>query len=123
MPTAREKMLQVSGVGEVKYSKYGDRFLALILKFVGEHPETEHTGSSSNSVSNRSASDSSVLGHKKKAQLKHGSAYKAWSEEEDDRLREEFRDSISTKKISEIHGRTSGAIRARLIKLGLIENK
>ncbi len=34
-PASREKMLQVSGVGEYKYAKYGERFLAVI--------ETEET--------------------------------------------------------------------------------
>ena len=37
MPTSKEEMLRVSGVGEVKFSKYGDRFLTSILKYVEKH--------------------------------------------------------------------------------------
>lgn len=33
MPTTKEEMLTVSGVGEVKFEKYGERFLEVILKF------------------------------------------------------------------------------------------
>ena len=39
VPMTREEMLNVSGVGENKFEKYGERFLCIIEKMVGEYPE------------------------------------------------------------------------------------
>ncbi|MGL5151431.1 MAG: DNA helicase RecQ [Clostridium sp.] len=36
-PTTREKMLNISGVGALKYEKFGERFIELILEYVDEH--------------------------------------------------------------------------------------
>ena len=44
----------------------------------------------------------------------------AWSEEEDERLSEEYLSGMKIAEIAREHGRTSGAIRARLKKNGLI---
>lgn len=45
----------------------------------------------------------------------------AWSKEEDERLIGEFRSGMKLSEISRLHRRTGGAIRARLVKHGLIE--
>ena len=53
---------------------------------------------------------------------KHAGAYMPWTEEEDRKLTNEYESGqFSTRDLSEIHGRTTGAIRARLKKLKLIE--
>ena len=53
---------------------------------------------------------------------KHAGAYMPWTEEEDRKLANEYASGqFSTHDLSEIHGRTTGAIRARLKKLKLIE--
>ena len=53
---------------------------------------------------------------------KHAGAYMPWTEEEDKKLTNEYKSGqFSTRDLSEIHGRTTGAIRARLKKLKLIE--
>jgi ATP-dependent DNA helicase RecQ len=39
VPTSKSEMLNVSGVGENKFVKYGDRFLGLIEECIGEYPE------------------------------------------------------------------------------------
>ena len=39
VPASRAEMLNVSGVGESKYNKYGVRFLALIDEFLEKYPE------------------------------------------------------------------------------------
>lgn len=36
-PLDRESMLRVSGVGEMKYDKYGQRFISAISSYLGEH--------------------------------------------------------------------------------------
>lgn len=117
MPMVKEEMLRVTGVGEAKYSKYGSRFLALIHNYIEKHPEAKHANDRYSLELEISAQ-----GQKEKAQLRNGSAYEAWSDEEEDQLRGEFSKSISIKEISGIHGRTSGAIKSRLKKLGLIES-
>lgn len=38
LPLIKEEMLRVSGVGEHKFEKYGERFIAAIFDFVKEHP-------------------------------------------------------------------------------------
>lgn len=53
---------------------------------------------------------------------KYLGAYSAWTEEEEKKLVKEFQSSqFSIKDLSEIHGRTTGAIRAHLKRLCLIE--
>lgn len=52
----------------------------------------------------------------------HAGAYMPWTEDEDKKLTNEFNSGqFSTKDLSEIHGRNTGAIGARLKKLKLIE--
>lgn len=41
-------------------------------------------------------------------------AYEPWSHEEDERLKEEMKQGMSVKEMSERHGRTPGAIRSRM---------
>ncbi len=49
--------------------------------------------------------------------------YNKWTSEEDEQLEKEYKSNFSIKKISEIHGRTTGAIRSRLKHKNLyIEN-
>lgn len=38
-PTDRASMMKVSGVGEAKYEKYGERFITVISDFLEKHPE------------------------------------------------------------------------------------
>jgi len=52
---------------------------------------------------------------------KHPNAYCSWSEEEDERLTEQFTAGNDVEELSSAFGRQKGAIRARLIKLGLVE--
>ncbi len=39
LPTDKLAMLNVSGVGEAKYEKYGERFIGAVTAFKDEHPE------------------------------------------------------------------------------------
>ena len=38
LPANKEQMLNVSGVAEIKYQKYGQRFLSVITEFTANHP-------------------------------------------------------------------------------------
>jgi hypothetical protein len=46
-----------------------------------------------------------------------------WSEDEDERLRQEFTDGINLQIITEMHLRTQGAIAARLVHLKLVTRR
>ena len=50
-------------------------------------------------------------------------AGKPWTQEEDDRLTEEFARKMKTAEIAKAHGRTYGAIESRLEHLGLKKKK
>jgi ATP-dependent exoDNAse (exonuclease V) alpha subunit len=52
---------------------------------------------------------------------KHPQAYKAWSKEDDEALKEKFLAGETGKSLAESFGRKPNAIKMRLIKLGLIE--
>ena len=54
-------------------------------------------------------------------QEKKANAGQVWTEEEDRRLRGEFESGMKIPEIARGHGRTNGAIRARLKRHGLIE--
>jgi hypothetical protein len=53
---------------------------------------------------------------------KHPNAYRPWSGEEDERLKELFLSGSPQKELAKEFGRQPGSIRARLVKLGLIED-
>ncbi len=121
VPTSQQEMLNVSGVGENKYAKYGERFLAVVDTCVKDYPELIHHRVISNSVKDKDEDlfESSWLAEKRK---QHSGAYMPWTDEEDKRLTDEFNSNqFCTKDLSDIHGRTMGAIRARLKKLKLID--
>ena len=44
-----------------------------------------------------------------------------WTNEEENLLVERFKEGISAKELAKLHGRSIGAVKARLLKLGLIE--
>ena len=49
----------------------------------------------------------------------HKNAYNAWTKEEDEQLRNQFKQNNSIKKLSNIFGRKEGAIQSRIRKLNL----
>lgn len=105
-PQNEREMLAVSGVGENKFLKYGQRFLDEIRAFMANDP---------NAVLNIEQED------QLEAKERETNAGLAWSEEEDRRLEEEFEAGMKITEIARGHGRTYGAIKARLKKQGMIE--
>lgn len=99
------------------------------IKASGGHSPTESKGkrkkktkvtASSKSSKKKSDSQPSRLSILRE---KYPSAYTPWSDEDDMLLRESFLSETSPKKLSDIFGRQPGAIRARLLKLGLIDEE
>lgn len=70
-----------------------------------------------------SASTESQRGKGKLAKLRetHPNAYRPWSTQEDQELKELFLENITPAELSKKFGRKRGAINSRLLKLGLLE--
>lgn len=49
-------------------------------------------------------------------------SYRKWKEEEEAELRQRFREKMTYKALAKAHGRTTGAIKSRLVKLDLIDD-
>ena len=61
-------------------------------------------------------------GRLEKIREQHTNAYRKWSPEEEGEIIAAWKSGTSIKNISALTGRQTGGIRARLVKLGLIEN-
>ena len=119
IPASKSEMLAVSGVGENKYIKYGERFLELIEKTTKDYSELIKTNDDAEQVKKKIVNESDWRVQKRE---EHTSAYMPWMDEEDRRLTNEFKSGqFTTNDLAEIHGRTTGAIRARLKKLELVK--
>ena len=57
-----------------------------------------------------------------KIREKYPSAYQRWSKEDDEQLLKLFSQKLSVAEIAKRFGRKSGAVRSRLMKMGLLEN-
>ena len=73
---------------------------------------------------NRSAKlrDAKKIGFAK-IREKHPKAYTAWTKEEDEMLKESFNNGIPVESLAETFGRKEGAIRMRLMKLGMVDEE
>ncbi len=147
VPRDRAAMLSVSGVGEAKYDKYGNRFIDVITKFLDDNPnsvtsivdnedisgEKDRTGIKRkkqkrsfflNSEDDEDESDDveeasfDRVVYNRKVNRPDG-AGAPWTEEEDEQLDEEYNSGMKISEIAKVHDRTNGAIRARLKKHGL----
>lgn len=65
------------------------------------------------------------LDNKNKSQTKkyRENSGKPWTEEEEKQLIDEYHEGLKVKDIAKAHERSNGAIMARLLKLGEVENK
>lgn len=107
VPVDRAGMLAVSGVGENKFQKYGQRFMDAIAAFTADNPDAV--------ISTKADED---IPDTKNGKQNAGAS---WTDEEDDSLVNEFQSGMKISEIAKEHGRTNGAIRARLKKHGLLE--
>lgn len=58
-----------------------------------------------------------------KASEAKGNKGSKWTEQEDQQLKDNFNNGLKTSELAKLHGRSSEAIRSRLIKLGLVEKE
>lgn len=114
IPENKEEMLQVSGVAENKFRKYGQRFLDEIAEFTANN-----TGAVI-STKIEDEAETEVPEKKQAGEKEQANVRTAWSGEEEERLTKEYLSGMKIAQIAREHGRTNGAIRARLKKRGLI---
>ena len=114
IPTTEAEFLSVSGVGANKLEKYGDAFLRVIRKYVNDKYEVVEVENNDITESQKSYSVEKI----RASGLSW--AYAPWTSEEVKKLKEEFTEGISIEELSNIHGRTKGAIRKRLKKEHMI---
>ena len=112
-PTTREELLEVSGVGQAKLERYGDKFLAVIRAHL-EETGTVEEGGIAEPVEVEALTYREALAAQGVVQ-----AFKRWTDQEDVELRGEFDLGKSLEEIAQAHGRTRRAIEMRLEKLGL----
>lgn len=129
MPKNKSEMLNVSGVGEAKYEKYGEPFIEAIEKYINDNPDSitsirdeedvQDIINNNNIQKDKKESFNRVEYNRKKNRPDGAGA--SWSEEEDIQLDQEYNAGMKISAIAKIHDRTYGAIRARLKKHGLID--
>ena len=117
-PQDKTAMLRVSGVGEAKFDKYGERFTQAIADFLKAHPDS--STSMEETTSNSAGTSSARVDYNRRMNRPDG-AGAAWTEEEDQQLEEEFHAGKSISEMASSHDRTKGGILSRLRKHGLIE--
>ncbi len=110
LPTTDEEFLNINGVGETKLKQYGEQFMNVIR----EHRKDTYSKHNEN--------DTQLPEHiEKKRAEGFSSAYEKWTDTEIEQLKSEFMSGVSIEELTEIHGRTQGAIRSRLKKENLID--
>ena len=115
LPQDAEELLRVSGVGTTKLARYGEAFLAVLRVPESEADDAAEDGEDTA----QGAQETHRQGAKSKTAP--ASAHQPWKPQEDEQLRAEHADGHSVRKMAQAHARTGGAIRMRLIKLGLEE--
>ena len=115
-PTRMEVFLTVSGVGKRKAEKYGEEFCQLIKEHISMNPDDEIPPEDTDDPMQKQLDSlrEMVVGRKL------SSAPKAWTEEEEKRLSEEYSKGMTVADMARAHKRTNGAITARLKKMGII---
>ena len=129
LPRNEARMLRVSGVGENKLKKYGERFIELIEQFVSEHSgdtfsmqvsDEQTSGMEVGTADNGNSKQGFDRAAFNRERNRPEGAGAAWDADEDARLDEEYRSGMTISEIARLHSRTSGGIRARLKKHGLV---
>lgn len=115
LPKNRWEMLAVSGVGENKFNKYGQRFIDEIAEFIEDNPEAVISTKLEDEGAPEPVEEDGRAGRERQS-----NAGMSWNEEEDERVVNEFQSGMKISEIAREHGRTRGAISARLKKHGLV---
>ena len=115
-PTTSEEFLTVSGVGRRKAEKYGDAFCSLISEHLKSNPDEEKAPENEVSPLQKQLDSFREM----TASNRRSAVPRAWTDEEERQLSEEFSQGMTIAEIGRAHKRTAGAIRARLKKMNII---
>ena len=115
-PTTSEEFLTVSGVGRRKAEKYGDAFCSLISEHMKSNPDEEKAPENEVSPLQKQLDSFREMA----ASNRRSAVPRAWTDEEERQLSEEFSQGMTIAEIGRAHKRTAGAIRARLKKMNII---
>lgn len=124
LPEDRGTMLDVSGVGQAKYEKYGQRFLTAIREYREKQGDMEICETAEEAAGLPEAESQKGTFDRTEYNRAHNrpeGASRTWDAAEDEELKREFGSGMKIAEIARQHDRTYGAIRARLKKQGLIE--
>jgi ribonuclease D len=120
LPRTRKQLAAVEGMGVFKANRYGDQILQVIGRYAPEaKPEKSMSSAKTRKESGKAASAGTSQTCRDRVIARGNTeAYQSWSEKEDQQLVREYEDGKTIREMSEVHRRTSGAIRSRLKKLG-----
>ena len=124
LPEDRGTMLDVSGVGQAKYEKYGQRFLTAIREYREKQGDMEICETAEEAAGLPEAESQKGTFDRTEYNRAHNrpeGASRTWDAAEDEELKREFGFGMKIAEIARQHDRTYGAIRARLKKQGMIE--
>lgn len=100
-PLDEDDLINISGIGETRLENMGDDILYICNKYI----ELKNL----------------VRPPVARKEDKYQQIGAKWTDEEDNKLIEEFKNGKSVTELASIHGRTKGAIRSRLRKLGVVD--
>ena len=130
-PRSLDAMLQVKRVGEAKLKKYGSEFLSAIQEHfhaqgnrapADNAPDKAYDAPDTQTAKNarrKAVADKAYDVASIRCELPN--AYKPWYEKDDVELRQLYEQGKSVSELSKRFGRGQGAIRSRLVKIGLID--
>lgn len=100
-PLDEDDLINIHGIGETRFENMGDDILYICNKYI----ELKNL----------------VRPPVVRKEDKYQQIGTKWTDEEDNKLIEEFKNGKSVTELASIHGRTRGAIRSRLRKLGVVD--
>lgn len=104
-PTTLQAFGDIFGISQHKRDSYGERFLAIIREY--------GIASREKPIGNKNSEPSYM---EKQKQL-HANAYNPWTKEDDDRLKQLYKEGKNIETLMEIFARNRGAIESRLKKI------
>jgi ATP-dependent DNA helicase RecQ len=121
-PTTLEAMADVYGFGEYKAKEYGKPFIEAIKQYGGESTDLPFPDAVPFPDAPAIPMPSEPTSYMEQQKRLHANAYAHWDEEEDNKLKEYYKQGLSTSEIASLMNRNTGGITSRIKKLGLREN-
>ena len=114
-PLSEDSFLKINGVGRKKLADFGPEFLEVIRDYA------ETNGLEDQIITMVESGQRSLAYTVEKKRQTHPRAYEKWSIEEEERLNRLHGEGLSIQEIAEQLGRQPGAVRSRLLRLGILQ--